>query len=408
MPSPPSIRRRVAFLGALECGNRKEAQELARKHGGTPVELADEGVDLIVVAATAWPPADLEQRLAPAAIERLEAGAVEILTETEWLARLGLLDEDARIRRLYTPAMLADLVGAPIATIRRWHRRGLIRPVKEVRRLAYFDFSEVTAARRLADMLAAGVSPATLEKKLKRLAQWAPHADRSIAQLSVIVEGRELLLRQDGGLIDPSGQRRFDFLSLEEDDAAERLAVATISAEPEETEPASATPPMATDLIAEMVQAATEPSAPDDFLLAAADLEAAGEVEQAVGLLRAGLAAHGPHAELNFQLAEALYRLGDVTAARERYYAAIEIDEDYVEARANLGCVLAELGQSDLAIAALEGALRFHPDYADAHYHLAAALEDAGQSERAQPHWQTFLRLAPDSPWAGEARTRLQ
>ena len=34
---------------------------------------------------------------------------------------------------------------------------------------------------------------------------------------------------------------------------------------------------------------------------------------------------------------------------------AIELDEDYVEARANLGCVLAEWGQRELAIAAFEG-----------------------------------------------------
>ena len=76
-----------------------------------------------------------------------------------------------------------------------------------------------------------------------------------------------------------------------------------------------------------------------------------------------------------FQLAELLYRIGDLHAARERYYMAIELDEDYVEARANLGCVLVELGQRDLAIAAFEGALSLHADYADVHYHLARTLD---------------------------------
>jgi tetratricopeptide (TPR) repeat protein len=93
--------------------------------------------------------------------------------------------------------------------------------------------------------------------------------------------------------------------------------------------------------------------------------------------------------------------------ARERYYVAIELDEDYVEARANLGCVLAELGQLDLAVAALQGALAFHPDYADAHYHLARILDALGRRGEADSHWRAFLDLAPDSPWADEARQRL-
>ena len=55
--------------------------------------------------------------------------------------------------------MLAELLGVSVAVIRRWHRRGLIVPAREVRRLPYFDFHEVATARRLAQLLAAGVSP---------------------------------------------------------------------------------------------------------------------------------------------------------------------------------------------------------------------------------------------------------
>jgi tetratricopeptide (TPR) repeat protein len=99
--------------------------------------------------------------------------------------------------------------------------------------------------------------------------------------------------------------------------------------------------------------------------------------------------------------------MGDVTAARERYYESIELDEDFVEARANLGCVLAETGQPDLAVAAFEGALRYHDDYPDAHYHLARTLDELQRPAEAEPHWRRFLALAPDSPWADEARGRL-
>jgi tetratricopeptide (TPR) repeat protein len=125
-------------------------------------------------------------------------------------------------------------------------------------------------------------------------------------------------------------------------------------------------------------------------------------------MYRAALAAGGPRAELCFQTAELLYRLGDLGGARERYFMAIEIDENYVEARANLGCVLAETGQHELAAAAFQGALRYHPDYADVHYHLARTLDELQRAGEAAVHWQAFLELSPDSPWAAEAHERLE
>jgi tetratricopeptide (TPR) repeat protein len=86
----------------------------------------------------------------------------------------------------------------------------------------------------------------------------------------------------------------------------------------------------------------------------------------------------------------------------------LELDANLVEARANLGCVLAELGQAELAVAAFEGTLEQYADYADVHFHLARALEDLGQTNRAIEHWRQFLQLAPaTSPWAEEAAERL-
>ena len=86
---------------------------------------------------------------------------------------------------------------------------------------------------------------------------------------------------------------------------------------------------------------------------------------------------------------------------------AVELDEDFVEARCNLGCILAELGQGELGAAALEGALAHHGDYADAHYHLARIHDGLGNREKSFVHYERFLSLAPDSPWADEARLKL-
>ncbi len=380
--------RRVAFVGKLGSMSRREAAQLVRRHGAVVVEKPDASVDLAVVGEEELPvpQADgLDEWFDEPTQQAAQQGTLRVITETQLWERLGLVEGPEDIHRLYTPAMLAELLGVSVAVIRRWHRRGLIVPVREVRRLPYFDFREVAAARRLAELLAAGVSPGQIEKKLAALARYLPEVERPLAQLSVIVRGKEILLRQGDGLLEPGGQLRFDFESWE------REPVGLTAGEPVVSIPGPE--PVATS--------------PEEMCRLAAELEEDGQLAAAAEMYRAAMAAAGPNPEICFQVAELLYRQGDLSAARERYYTAVELDEDYVEARANLGCVLAETGQTDLAVAAFEGALAYHADYADVHYHLARALDELGRRDRSEQHWRAFLELAPESPWAAEARTRL-
>ena len=394
--------RRVALVGRLAGMSKRDAQQLIRRAGGVPMGAADsssesqpsDGIPQLIVVGEEFPlpadaiSADLFDTATQAAIE---AGDVEVIGESEFWQRLGLLDGEHHVRRLYTPAMLAELLHVPVSVVRRWHRRGLIHPAREVRRLPYFDFQEVATARRLAELLAAGASPAAIERKLAELRRYVPGVERPLAQLAVIVRGSRLLLRQGDGLVAPGGQLFFDF-----DAADEQLADG--GSEPAQRETIS---------LADSLRSAASPLAPEEMLRLAADLEDEGNLAAAVEAYRAHAAAAGPTAPVCFAVAELLYCLGDVSAARERYYAAIELDENYVEARANLGCVLAELGDRELAVAAFEGALTLHADYADAHFHLARTLDDLKRGDEAGPHWQEFLRLAPESPWAAAARERL-
>lgn len=393
--------RVIAFVGKLVGMPRREAQDLVRARGGIPVEKPGVDTRLIVVGDHGLPldargGADLFEPDVQQAIER---GAIELIGETQLWERLGLVDEHRDIHRLYTPAMLAELLGVPVAIVRRWHRRGLIVPTRQVRKLPYFDFGEIATARRLAELLAAGVSPQAIERKLAALARYLPSVERPLAQLSVIVEGSELLLRQGDGLIEPGGQLRFDFdagrwASPEADGAAVQRATDTSGESDFSTGD-------------ERPETSDRPLTPYDLVQLADRLEEEGELQRAAELYRASLAAGGPHADTCFRLAEVLYRIGDLHAARERYYMVIEIDDDFVEARANLGCVLMELGQYELAEAAFQGALAYHSDYPDAHYHLARLLDDLGRPHEALPHWRSFAQLSPTSPWADEASGRL-
>jgi len=368
--------RRVAFVGKLASMARRDAAQLVRQHGATVLEKPEASAHLIVVGENEIPLPEVngqEDWFDESIHAASEQGTLEVITETQLWQRLGLVESEHEIHRLYTPAMLADLLGVPLAVIRRWHRRGLIVPAREVQRLPYFNFQEVATARRLAELLAAGMSPTAIEKKLETLGRYLPGVARPLAQLSVIVQGKQILLRQGDGLIEPGGQLRFDF------DATE----------------------------SEPIPQQTVPTSPTQMTRLAAELEEDGQLVAAADMYRAAMAAGGPKAELCFQLAELLYRQGDLGGARERYYMAIELDEDYVEARANLGCVLAETGQHELAVAAFEGALAYHPDYEDVHYHLARTLDEMNQRDQAEKHWRAFLAQTPDSPWAEEARCRL-
>ncbi len=298
------------------------------------------------------------------------------------------------VQRLYTPAMLAELLQVPISAIRRWHRSKLIIPNLEVRRLPYFDAAEVATAQRLAHLLRAGVSLSDIEKKLADLARLLPGVERPLLEPSVIVQGQSILVRQGDGLVEAGGQLRFDFEGVE-------LPLAVASSVSESQLP----PAPAVGVLRSMEDLSVSA---EQMRGLAAELEDAGRLVEAAELQRAAMAAAGPDPEGCFQLAELLYRQGDLSGARERYYMAIELDEDYVEARANLGCVLAETGQRELAIAAFEGALHYHPDYADVHYHLARTLDEMGHRRSAEQHWRRFLALAQESPWAAEAVERLK
>ena len=389
--------KRIGFVGKLGGMNRREAFRLVRQGGGVPVEQIDDRVDIVVIGADELPIDDdalLDDRIRDAAAR----GEVEIVNEDALWNRLGMVESQHNVRRLYTPAMLAQLINVSVAVIRRWHRRGLIVPSREVHKLPYFDFQEVSTARRLAELLDGGASPFAIERKLEQLAKLVPGVERPLAQLSVMVEGRQLLLRQGEGLVESDGQMRLNFDEPESDVPNEQNDTGESTVDDGSPHTISICDAFSNDE-SEMTS--------EEMVKAAIELEDEGQFDDAAEMYRAALMAGGIDAEICFRLAELLYLQGDLAAARERYSTAIELDEDFVEARSNLGCLLAELGDTELAIASFRGAIKFHPDYPDVHYHLAGLLDELDQTEDATEHWRRFLALAPNSPWADEARQRL-
>ena len=428
MPVPPSKPtsdelclqgERILFVGKLTGMSRREVCDLVSQHGAEVAE--NEGTTLERGSVTLAVIGDSHPDLASALpsgtasqaelIEEVAAGRIELLHESELWQRIGLVGGDTHanvgVRKFYTPAMLAELLDVPVTAVRRWHRQGAILACQSVRRLPYFDFTEVAIARHLAALVAAGCSLRVIDRKLSELQRSLPDSERPLSDPSLVVSGRCLYVRRGDELAEPGGQLLIDFDKPDDaqssKETADSLVVLSI------TSGGVSSSGLAHSGVPQSGQIEGEEllSTLDQLQQVALEWEDQGELERAAETYRTMLVAGGPTAELHFALADLLYRADDLPAARERYYAAIEIDEQYVEARANLGCVLAENGEIELAVAAFRGALTFHPDYADVHYHLAGALDRSNLQDEAEHHWRSFLALAPESPWAELARTRL-
>ena len=76
----------------------------------------------------------------------------------------------------------------------------------------------------------------------------------------------------------------------------------------------------------------------------------------------------------------------------------MRLKPDYAEARAGLGNALFQMGQVTAAIGQYEQALQLKPKDANVHYHLGLALEKLGKTTEAMGQYEQALQIAPDRP----------
>ncbi len=387
----------------------RQAQDLAEEHGGCAMQHVSRQTTMLVIGEEGWPldpDGEPSQKLQQVQDLRAQGFDIKVVKESDWLGLLGLSEETNQIQRLYTPAMLSKLLNVPVGKIRSWERLGLIRPVRKVYRLPYFDFCEVTGARRLMELLESGISRQKLQESLENLEDIWPDIKRPLGQLEVLVDGGHVLYRDDAGLIEPvSRQRYFDFEA-----SVGRQPHDLVEPGGEQSWGSRGHRPQVGLLAFDhpsSQQSDTTQWTTAEWLTAGQQAADAGDLEQAVQAFRLCLLESPHDPELHFHLAEALYRQGQLDASTERYYAAVECDHQYIEAWTQLGCVLEERGRSEEALSAFGVALEFHPDYPDAHRHKAALLDSLGQHADARLHWETYLQYDQRGPWAEEARQRL-
>lgn len=386
--------QRVAFTGTLASMTHRQAQQVVEEHGGAPTEHVSRATTLLVVGEEGWPlEADGRPSVKLLAAQRLRAEGAElrIVNESDWLGFVGLDDRRSQLEQVCTPAMLSQWLGVPVQQIRRWDRLGLIRAVRRVHRLPYFDLREVASAQRLAGLLASGVPVDKVRDSLYRLKQIVGDRWSALDQLELLSRGGELAFRDwSGRLKTVRGQRLIDFEPCLDQSPGDGSGDATMSAAAPDVQPPDRERWEHADWFEEGQRLALE-----------GDLDAAREA------LRMSLMLNHDAPEVQFQLAEVLYRLGHDRAALERFYVAVELDREYLDAWTQIGCLHAGLGDNQAAIDAFLIALDLQHDAADIHYHKAEVHRQQGEADLARVHYERYLTLNQRGPWADLARERL-
>lgn len=369
-------REHIAFTGRLASMTRVEAARLVQERGAVFQRGVTRDTALLVVGQEGWPlqsDGRLSRKLEKARRLRQRGRQIDILTEEDWLARLGLEDTGRDIHQRFSLAQLCRLLKMPRDRLRAWMRAGLVQPVDAVAGMPCFDFHQVTGVKTLWDLVRAGVSVDRLRRSLEQLARWLPSLGHSLTQLQLLERGGQILWRlEEGQLVEPTGQLQLDF------------------GDEEKCEP--------------VIEAEPAPLNAERWRQEAISLEEQGQLAEAAHAYRQALYLGGPQADVCFNLGNVLYAQGQLGQAAERYWQAVELDHDFVEAWNNLGNVLLELGQVDEGLRAYRQALKLSPRYADAHYNLADALETLGRTTSAKAHWKEYLALEPLGPWADHAR----
>lgn len=124
----------------------------------------------------------------------------------------------------------------------------------------------------------------------------------------------------------------------------------------------------------------------------------AGEVERALELHRAALAARADYAEAHHNLGNALLLSSRPQEALQSFERALELDPDNVESSVGAGEALFRVGRKDEAAQRFERALEREPRLYGAHYRLAGVCVEQRRIDKAVQHLQAALALDGRDP----------
>ena len=374
----PLLGKRVAFTGILTALSRREAFNLVRRAGGTPMGNVSRRTDLLVVGTRGWPilpDGSVSRKLEQAETLQEKGLALEIVSEKRFMERLGVLSSPSSAPGACTIEKACRLVGLPSETIRRCEQFGLIRTREN--RLA---FQDLVSLRRIAALLQEGMTPVHISRALARLARHLPEFQYPLAQIRLILDRSGAPLAElKGARMDASGQLQLDFSG-------------------ELSSPAASI----------HLEHPSGRADADRWFHRGMAAEIEGEPEEAADAYHRALRSLPAFAEALYNLGNLELRQEKFSEAEHHFREAVSHHPDMIPAWYNLGHVLAETGRMEEAIEALKRASALSPEWADPHFNLAVCFEELERHREAAVEWRAYLALESEGDWAEMARAHLR
>ncbi|MBK6516901.1 MAG: tetratricopeptide repeat protein [Polyangiaceae bacterium] len=284
---------------------------------------------------------------------------------------------------LFSLGEVARLLGVSSGRLRSLDKNGVVTPTGRRRGRRAYTFQDLIALRAARDLLAKKVRLKDVARAIASIRTALPRVTRPLAELSIVSDGRQVVLRSESGTFEPiSGQMLLDFEVKSLRDDVVRVLRPNAGRARAKT---------AYDLYVRASQLDEDP----------ATLPEAESLYQRAIELDPWLAiAYTNLGNINF-------RRGDEDRAVELYRRALLIDGAQPEAQYNLGYVMLERGNAGEAIEHFNRAIQSDPRFADAYFNLAMAYEQTGSPDLARPCWRKYLELEPTGTWADIARKHL-
>lgn len=263
----------------------------------------------------------------------------------------------------YTAAEVAELLGLPVAEVRRFARAGILESADG----DTFTFQDLVTLRKAAQ-LASTLRPSQVRKVLAQLKDQLPQSQPlSAVQLTPAGDG---VVASDGAATwNPlSGQIHLDF--------EKAAAPAKVPSRPV----LRVVPPPAVDA----------PAAEQSYETACALEESAPA--KAVEAYQTALQKNPAHLEARINLGRLLHELGRLEDA-EAQYRRVLAHGPHALASFNLAVLLEDSGRVDEAIAAYQDTLTEDPTSEDAYFNLSRIYEQRGERAAAIRALQSYKKL---------------
>jgi hypothetical protein len=211
--------KRVSITGRFGSHSQAEIISLLKEHGAHLDVRPTRRTKLLLVGEESLPlvgSARTTGSLIAAHRLQLVGYPIEVVGEKMFWQHSGLPIPQSDVQKAYSIPQLRRLLNLKRDQLRRWLRDGLLLPVNPGEPLPLFDFAQVQLAKIICQLRATGISVSHIGWQLVRLRRWFPDlAD----QLVCLSHGtRSILMRLDcGRLMEPSGQKWFDFEAADDE-----------------------------------------------------------------------------------------------------------------------------------------------------------------------------------------------